>query len=155
MDYARSTVANAILAASLTMLPRWPALLLLLLASRALALQAAEPPTAIKLAEAKDHVGKEVQVEVVVQSSRLLESGKYCFLNSEKSFTSKTNFTIAITAEGLAKYREAGIENPATHFKQKTIHVSGKISSYKEQLQIDVADPKQIVVVRQLQAKKK
>ena len=104
-------------------------------------------PPVTPLAEAARQVDKEVTVELRVASSRKLSSGQFCFLNSEKDFSSRDNFTIAIRGAALEKFAEAGIEKPEEHYRDKTIRVTGKVSLYRERPQILVDDPKQIVVV--------
>jgi DNA/RNA endonuclease YhcR with UshA esterase domain len=99
------------------------------------------------LAEIRQHVGKAVSVELVVASSRALESGKYCFLNSHKNFTHKENFTVTIDAEAIAKFAKANIDDPAERFLGKTIRVRGKVSLYRDKPQIIVSDPAQITEV--------
>ena len=120
------------------------AALLLLFATTTLS--AAEPPV-VPLADVSKHIDKEATVEFVVQSARLLESGKFCFLNSKKSFTDKDNFTVAINADALAKYAEQDVKDPAEHFQGKTIRARGKISLHREKPQILVEKPEQIVII--------
>lgn len=107
---------------------------------------AAEAPR-IELAEASEHVGQEVTIEMIVASSRLLESGKFCFLNSRRNFTDKENFTVAITSDALDKFAERDVKSPEDYFDGKTIRVRGKVSLHRERPQILVEDPEQIVVV--------
>jgi hypothetical protein len=116
------------------------------------ALASAAEPKEVPLAEAARHVGEEVIVEFEVQSSRLLDTGKFCFLNSERDFREKANFTIAISAAGLEKFAAAKIDDPAEHFAKKTIRVRGKVSLHQERPQIVVDDPRQISVVIRLKA---
>jgi DNA/RNA endonuclease YhcR with UshA esterase domain len=105
------------------------------------------PPPVVPLAEVGKHVGKEVTVELMVASSRLLESGKFCFLNSRKHHTDKDNFTVAIDAEGLSQLAEEKVDDPAERFLGKTIRVTGKVSVHRDRPQIVVDDPRQIVIV--------
>jgi DNA/RNA endonuclease YhcR with UshA esterase domain len=70
-----------------------------------------------------------------------------CFLNSRENHRDKDNFTVVIFAPGLAKFAEAGIEDPAAHFKGKTIRVTGRIDLHREQPQIKVTLPEQIEVM--------
>ena len=99
------------------------------------------------LADIQEHIGKEVSVEFVVASSRALDSGKFCFLNSQKSFTHKENFTVAIDAKAIAKYAEMDIAEPSEHFRGKTVRVRGKVTLHRQKPQIVVSDPAQIVEV--------
>ena len=123
--------------------------LLLLLTAPAL-VDAADDAKVLPVAEAKDHVDKEITVEIVVKSSRLLDSGAFCFLNSEKSYQEKANFTIAIPGEALPKFAALGVKDPASHFQGQTIRVTGKVSLHKDRPQIVVNDPKQILLVAKL-----
>ena len=52
-----------------------------------------------------------------------------------------------IFASGLAKFAEAGVADPAGHFKDKTIRVTGRIDLHREQPQIKVTLPEQIEVL--------
>lgn len=111
----------------------------------------AAPPKLVPLAEAAQHVGEEVAVELVVMSSRQLESGKFCFLNSHRSFNDKANFTVAIRGDALDKFANQGIADPDEFFLNKKIRVSGKISLHKEKPQIVVDSPSQIVTVIEIE----
>ena len=62
------------------------------------------------------------------------------------------NVLVPASASGLpretvAKFKEARVDDPAAHFKGKTILVTGKVTLYQERPQIRVEDPKQIQVV--------
>lgn len=121
-----------------------PVLLVLVLSATAAGDDPA--PKITPLAEAARRVDQEVTVELRVASSRRLDSGQFCFLNSEKDFSSPDNFTIAIRGAALKKFAAAGIEKPEEHYRDKTIRVTGKVSLYRERPQILVDDPKQIVL---------
>lgn len=101
-------------------------------------------PKVVPAAEATQHVGEEVTVELVVRSSRQLESGKFCFLNSHKSFSDKANFTVSIRGDALAEFAKMGIDDPAEHYLRRKIHVRGKVTLYKEKAQVLVDSPQQI-----------
>jgi len=117
-----------------------------LLAARPASLAAADE-TPNTLADIQEHIGKEVSIEFVVASSRVLDSGKFCFLNSQKNFTHKENFTVAIDSKAIAKYAETNVDEPAEHFRGKTIRVRGKVTLYRQKPQIVVSDPAQITEV--------
>src|SRR5262249_26555960 len=51
-----------------------------------------------------------------------------------------------IGKDALKKFQEAKIEDPAVHFKGKTIVVTGKVTLYREKPQIAVEGPDQIQV---------
>ncbi len=111
----------------------------------------ADDAKVISVAEAMHQVDKDVAVEMTVKSSRLLDSGAFCFLNSAKSFQEKSNFTIAIPGDALPKFADLGIDDPAVHFQDKTIRVFGKVTLYKDRPQILVNDPKRIVVITKIE----
>ncbi len=106
----------------------------------------AEAPR-IELAAARENVGQEVTIEMVVASSRHLESGKFCFLNSKKSHTDKDNFTVSIREAAIEMFAEQGVKDPAARFLKKKIRVSGKVTLYREKPQIVVDSPAQIAEV--------
>ncbi|MFM7206908.1 MAG: hypothetical protein ACKO4T_09600, partial [Planctomycetaceae bacterium] len=68
-------------------------------------------------------------------------------LNSRANHRDKGNFTVVIFASGLAKFAEAGVADPAGHFQDKTIRVTGRVDLYRDQPQITVTTPEQIEVV--------
>lgn len=106
----------------------------------------AAPPT-IAARDAAGHVGEECVVELVVRAARALADKRMCFLNSSRDRDAPGNFTVVIFKEGLARFRDAGIHNPALHFLDRTIRVRGVVASYKGRAQIVVDDPDQIELV--------
>jgi DNA/RNA endonuclease YhcR with UshA esterase domain len=73
--------------------------------------------------------------------------GTNCFLNSEKDFRDPKNLTLFIDKDALAKFKEAKIDDPAAHFKGKTVHVEGKVVLYRDRPEIKVSGPDAIKVV--------
>jgi len=112
----------------------------------------AAPTTAVAAADAADHVGEECVVEMVVRAARALAYKDICFLNSNEDRRDEDNFTVVIFKAGLEEFREAGIENPALHFLDKTIRVKGVVGEHKDRPQIVVTDPAQIEVVEAVAA---
>jgi alkaline phosphatase D len=103
-------------------------------------------PGATSTAEARKKVGEKVTVEMTVESTG--SAGKRVFLNSEKNRRDEKNFTIMIDLDKAgAKFKEAKIDDPKTHFRDKRIRVTGTVSKYQEQIEIIVTDPEQIKVV--------
>ncbi len=49
-----------------------------------------------------------------------------------------------IDLEGAARFKKAGIDEPASYFKGKTIQVSGLVTLFKDRPRLVVSDPKQI-----------
>jgi DNA/RNA endonuclease YhcR with UshA esterase domain len=94
--------------------------------------------------EAAKQVNEKVTVKMEVKSAAL--RGSVCFLNSQEDFKDAKNFTVFIAKDALQKFQEAKIDDPAAHFKGKTILVTGKVTLYQEKPQIAVEGPDQIKV---------
>lgn len=95
-------------------------------------------------AEAAKHVGKEWTVEMRVAATGQSKSQKLVFLNSEPNFKDPANFTVVIDAKTAAKMK---LGDPAKHFRDKTIRITGKVTLFDNRPQIVVSDPKQIEVL--------
>ena len=100
--------------------------------------------TPISPEEAAKKVNEKVVVEMDVKSTGGRENQ---YLNSEEDFKSAKNFTIFISKDDLEKFKKAGIESPATHFKGKLIQVTGMVVLDKEKPRIKVDEPDQIKVI--------
>src|SRR5262249_34060074 len=124
----------------------WTLILALLVAP---GLGAAEDKEAkpIAPAEAAKKVNEKVTLEMEVRSTGKGEKGEIFFLNSEESFRHKKNFTIFVSKEAAAKFKEVKIEDPASFYKGKTIRVTGTVTTYQERPQIKVETPEQIKVL--------
>jgi DNA/RNA endonuclease YhcR with UshA esterase domain len=96
-------------------------------------------------AEAAKKVNEEVTVQMEVKSAALREG--VCFLNSEEDFKDAKNFTIFLDKDALAKFKEAKIDDPAAHFKGKTVQVKGKVILFRDRPEIKVSGPDAIKVV--------
>jgi alkaline phosphatase D len=111
-------------------------------------LKAAQPvgPGAISTAEAAKKIGEKVTVELTVNSTGG-NVKKRLFLNSEKNFRSKENFTIVLDmAAAGEKFTAAKVDDPAKHYGGKTIRVTGTVSEYQGRSEMIVTDPGQIEV---------
>jgi DNA/RNA endonuclease YhcR with UshA esterase domain len=95
--------------------------------------------------EAAKKVGETVTLKMEVKSATLRED--IAFLNSEKDFKDSKNFLVFLDKAAVEKFKEAKIDDPAEHFKGKTIEVHGKIVLYHERPEIKVTDPEQIKIV--------
>jgi hypothetical protein len=102
----------------------------------------AEP---IPPAEAAKMVGEEVTVLLTIESSSLRDGR--CFLNSESNFRSADNFTLFIDRDAMAKFKEAGIDDPSSHFRGKTVHADGKVAEFRGRPQISLVGPDAIKIV--------
>jgi DNA/RNA endonuclease YhcR with UshA esterase domain len=96
-------------------------------------------------AEAAKLIDKKVTVEMAVKSTG--KSRGVFFLNSEEDYRSESNFTAFINATGAKRFHEAKIDDPAAHFKGKTVRVTGTVTLYRDKPEIVVEDPKQVEIV--------
>ena len=101
-------------------------------------------PRPIGAAEAAKKVNEDVILQMEVKSTTLREG--VCFLNSEDDYKSTKNFTVFVDKKALAKFKEAKIDDPASHFKGKTIEVKGKVTLYRDRPEIKVSGPDAIKV---------
>jgi hypothetical protein len=116
----------------------------------ALALGTADAPADRPLTpeEAGKHVGERVTVEMrVVATKDRLEKRKEIYLDSTPDHTDPRNLAVVVTAAGAARLKEAGIDNPAAHFKGKTVRVAGTVTLKDREPRIEVNEPSQIRVV--------
>jgi DNA/RNA endonuclease YhcR with UshA esterase domain len=90
-------------------------------------------------------INEKCTVEMEVKSTGKGE-GVY-FLNSKEDYKAQDNFTVFINKEGVAKLKEAKIEDPAAHYKKKTIRVTGTVKLYRDKPEIVVEKADQIRVV--------
>jgi DNA/RNA endonuclease YhcR with UshA esterase domain len=103
-------------------------------------------PKPITPAEAAKQLDKKVTVEMVVKSAG---KGKgVFFLNSEEDYKSDKNFTGFISKDGAQKFQEAKIDDPAAHFKGKTVRITVTVKLYRDKPEIVVDDPKQVEIVQ-------
>jgi len=96
-------------------------------------------------AEAAKKVNEKCTVEMQVKN---VGKGKgVYFLNSKKDFKAADNFTVFINNVGVARLREAKIDDPITYYKDKTIRVTGVVKLYRERPELVVEKADQIQVV--------
>lgn len=101
----------------------------------------------IPAAEARNHVGEECTVEMTVKSSKNAAPRNTYFLDSEEDFHDEKNLAVIISYDHADKFKAAGIDDPADHYRGKAIRVTGKIINEEDQVRIHVEDPKQITLV--------
>ena len=97
--------------------------------------------------EAANRVNEQVTVEMPVKAAKNCQRCSLMFLDSEEDHHDPKNFAVAVTDTGKARFREAKIDDPAGHFKGKTIQVTGLVTLKDNQPHIEVDDPNQIAVV--------
>jgi hypothetical protein len=107
-----------------------------------------KPAQPLPPAEAARKVGEQVTVEMLVRASKnALARRPEIYLDSEEDFHDPKNLAVVIPQAGAARFKEAGIEDPAAHFKGKTLRVTGTVTRKDERPRIEVDDPGQIRVV--------
>jgi DNA/RNA endonuclease YhcR with UshA esterase domain len=99
--------------------------------------------------EAIKKVNEKVTVEMFVRTTKnRLEKRGEIYLDSELDFRDEKNLGIVVTKDGAAKFKQAGVDDPAEHFKDKTIRVTGTVIIKMDRPRIEVDDPKQIEIVK-------
>ena len=98
--------------------------------------------------EARKQVGNKITVEMTVATSKdRLEKRGEIYLDAELDFRDEKNFAVVITRAGAASLKEAGIADPATHFKEKKIRATGTVKEVDKVPRIEIDDAKQIRIV--------
>jgi hypothetical protein len=97
--------------------------------------------------QAREHVSKKCTVELMVKASKNAVPRKVYFLDSKEDFHDEQNFCVLISYDHVARFQEAGIENPAEHYKGKTIRVTGTVIEEDDQIRMRIDDPKQVTIV--------
>jgi hypothetical protein len=86
-------------------------------------------------------------VEMLVRATKNCQRCSLMFLDSEADHHDPNNFAVTVTKTGKGMFREAKVDDPAGHFKGKTIRVTGMVTVKDKQPQIEVDDPGQIEVM--------
>jgi alkaline phosphatase D len=101
------------------------------------------PEGVLSPAEAAKKVGEKVTVQFPVASTGG-SPDKRLFLNSEKEFRAKENFTVMLLPRAFTgKWEKA----TGATFQGKTVRVSGTVKLYMDRPEIEVTDEKQIEIV--------
>jgi DNA/RNA endonuclease YhcR with UshA esterase domain len=120
-----------------------------LIAAVTLSVVAAGADRPLTPVEARKKVGEAVTVEMTVRATkdRLQKHGEI-YLDSEEDFRDSKNFAVVITRAGAARFKKAGVGDPAGHFKGKTVRASGTVKDVKGVPRIEVDDPARLKVVQ-------
>ena len=122
---------------------------LLVVALSSFAAVAADEPKPLGPVEARKQVGKEVTVKMEVKTAKdRLEKRGEIYLDAEEDFKDEKNFAVVISKKGAASLKDAGIADPADHFKGKTITAKGTVREVDGVPRIDIDDAKQIAVAK-------
>jgi alkaline phosphatase D len=109
---------------------------------------APKTPGAITVAEAITKVGENVTLEFQVKATGKTQTNSRVFLNSTVDRGDKENFTVVLVMKDVGDaLKTAGVADPATFYKNKTVRVTGTVSLYQERPQIVVEDATMIAVV--------
>ncbi|QVL34625.1 hypothetical protein KIH39_12165 [Telmatocola sphagniphila] len=103
---------------------------------------------ALNPVEARKKVGSEItlKMDVKVTKDRLEARGEI-YMDAEENFRDEKNFAVVITKKGATSLKDAGIEKPADHFKDKKIEVKGTVKEVDGVPRIEIDDAKQIKIV--------
>ena len=98
--------------------------------------------------EARKKVGEKITVEMTVRAAKdRLEKRGEIYLDSEPDFKDEKNFAVVITRAGAASLKEAGIDNPAEHFKDRKIRATGTVKEVEKVPRIEIEDARQVRLV--------
>ena len=105
----------------------------------------AAEPKPLTAVEARKKVGEKITVEMTVRATkdRLAKRGEI-YLDAEPDFRDEKNFAVVIKKAGAASLKQAGINNPAEHFKGKKIRATGTVKEVDKVPRIEIEDAKQI-----------
>ena len=96
--------------------------------------------------EAVSRINEQVTVEMLVRAWKNCPHCSQIFLDSEEDHHDPNNLAVAVTETGAARFKVARIDDPALHFKGKTIRVTGVVTLKDNRPQIEVDDPSQVEV---------
>ena len=97
--------------------------------------------------EAANRINEQVTVEMLVKAAKNCPHCSQIFLDSEEDHHDPNNLAVAVTEIGAARFKAAKTDDPALHFKGKTIRVTGVVTLKDNRPQIEVDDPGQFEVV--------
>jgi hypothetical protein len=97
--------------------------------------------------EAIQRLNEPVVVQMLVKRTKSCTCSSQFFLDCEENKRDPKNLGLVVTTTGAAKFKEAGIGDPADHFQGKTIRVRGVVILKEGWPYMEVDDPGQIEVV--------
>jgi DNA/RNA endonuclease YhcR with UshA esterase domain len=117
-----------------------------MLATAALAADTEKPLSPV---EARNQKDKKITVQMEVKSAKnALEKRGEIYLDSEENFRDDKNFAVVITRKGAMSLNAAGIDDPAGHFRGKTIKATGTVTEVDGVPRIEIDDAGQIEITR-------
>lgn len=100
--------------------------------------------------EARKKVGKEITVRMEVRTAKdRLEKRGEIYLDAEEDFRDEKNFAVVINRKGAESLKNAGIDDPAGHYKGKTILATGTVKEVDGIPRIEVEEARQIRIARE------
>src|SRR5438552_13410576 len=103
---------------------------------------------ALSPVQARKKVGESITVEMTVQAAKdRLEKRGEIYLDAELDFRDPKSFAVVITKAGAASLKNAGINEPVEHFRQKKICATGLVKEVEQVPRIEIDDAKQIRLV--------
>ena len=122
---------------------------LLIVALLSVSAMGADEPKPLGPVDARKQVGKEITVKMEVKAAKdRLEKRGEIYLDAEEDFKDEKNFAVVITKKGAASLKDAGITDPADHFRGKTITAKGTVKEVDSVPRIEIDEAKQIAVVK-------
>ena len=95
--------------------------------------------------EARKQIGKKITVEMPVKAAKdRLEKRGEIYLDAEENFKDEKNFAVVITKKGAQSLKEAGITDPAAHYKDQMILATGTVREVDGIPRIEIDDAKQL-----------
>ena len=91
-------------------------------------------------------VGKEIKLDMKVASVGKNKTGTMIFLNSADR-KSPENFTVVLDKKGIESLKKAGVADPLTTYKTRTVRVIGVVTSFQDRHEIIVSDAAKIKLV--------
>lgn len=106
---------------------------------------AEDQPPRIKAEEARQNVGKKVEVVFEVKATKNSVKRKTVYLDSEENFQDKKNLGIAISERGLSDLKQKrGVVAPEEYYRGKSIRVLGTVASEEDRVYIKVDEAEQL-----------
>jgi predicted DNA-binding protein (UPF0251 family) len=78
--------------------------------------------------EAASRINEQVTVEMLVRAAKNCPHCSQIFLDSEQDHHDPKNMAVAVTETGAARFKGARVDDPALHFKGKTIRATGIVT---------------------------
>ncbi len=106
---------------------------------------AEEKPPRIMAEDARQHVGRKVEVVFEVKGSKNSVKRKTVFLDSEADFNDRKNLGVAISEQGVADLKKVrNVDVPEEFYRGKMIRVVGVVVDEDDRIYIKVNEAEQL-----------